>query len=242
MSTSLSATIMEFLNNIFGSEEARAEFLEDPEGYLAANNLDDLSCADFDDAVVSFFENAEFENEGGDNNQGGTFNVNVAGPTVPHDGQDDHEAIAEHLTKIVHEYGDTYITNNDNDVVNDASFNGTIISDGDVSFDNDITSASGDGAVAAGDDIDGDVVTGDGNVIGDDNQVGDDSAFGDGANSGSISADDGSAVSLAGDDATSTGSADDNSVENEDSFNDNRDQSSDDDRTNVRNDDGDVDV
>lgn len=272
MSTSLSATIMEFLNNIFGSEEARAEFLEDPEGYLAAHNLDDLSCADFDDAVVSFFENAEFENEKGGNDQGGTFNVNVAGPTVPHDGQDDHEAIAEQLTRIVHEYGDTYITNNDNDVVNDASFNGTIISDGDVSFDNDITSASGDGAVAAGDDIDGDVVTGDGNVIGDGNQVGDDSAFGDGANSGSISADDGSAVSLAGDDATSTGSADDNSdnrvdnsdrssdddttttidnssdddvdvdVELDDSLNDNRDQSSDDDRTNVRNDDGEVEV
>lgn len=215
MSTSLSATIMEFLNSIFGSEAARNEFLADPEGYLADHNLDDLSCADFDDAMASFLENAEFENGRGDNEQGGTFSINLPGPTVPHDGQNDHEAVAEHLTNIVHEYGDTYITNNDNDVINDASFNGTIISGGDVSFDNDITSASGDGAVAAGDDIDGDVVSGDGSFIGDGNQVGDDSAFGDGANSGTQTVDDGGAISNAGHNATATGSNDDNRTDDD---------------------------
>ncbi len=150
MSTSLSATIMEFLNNIFGDEGERAEFLADPEAYFAAHDLDDLSCADFDDALVSFFDNSS-----GDNNLGGSFDNTVAGP-----GQSDHEAIAEHLTKIVHEYGDTYITNNDNDVVNDSSI-GSIIAGDDVTIDNDITSASGDGAVAAGDDINGPTNTGD---------------------------------------------------------------------------------
>ncbi|WP_300018422.1 hypothetical protein [Pseudonocardia sp.] len=200
MSTSLSATIMEFLNNIFGDADERAEFLADPEAYFQAHDLDDLSCADFDDALVSFFDNSR-----GDNNLGGSFEN-----TVPAPGESDHEAIAKHLTEIVHNYGDTYVTNNDNDVVNDNSI-GSIIAGDDVTIDNDITSASGDGAVAAGDDINGDVVTGDGNVIGEDNQVGDDSAFGDGANSGSISADDGSSVSLAGDDATSTSTTDNRS-------------------------------
>ena len=150
MSTSLSATIMEFLNNIFGDEAERAEFLDNPEAYFAAHDLDDLSCADFDDALVSFFDNSS-----GDNNLGGRFENTVAAP-----GESDHEAIAKHLTEIVHNYGDTYVTNNDNDVVNDNSV-GQIIADGDVTLDNDITSASGDGAVAAGDDINGPTNTGD---------------------------------------------------------------------------------
>lgn len=250
MSTSISATIMEFLSKLFGDEQAAAEFLESPEEYLAANNLDHLSCADFDDAIVSFFENAEFHNTGGDNDQGGTFNVSLPGQTVAAAGQSDAEAIAQHLTNIVNEYGDTYVTNYDNDVINDNSFQGQIFAGGDVNFDNDIISASGDGAVAAGEDINGDVVTGDDNVVGDGNQVGA-GAFGDGAVShSSLSADDGSAISVAGDNATSTGSNDytddhsvtatatdsfndnsDNSDTNTDSFNDNSDNSDDSDNS-----------
>lgn len=211
MSTSLSATLMEFLTRLFGDEDARNEFLADGPGYLEKHGLDDLSCADFDDAMYSFFENAEFENNKDGHNLAGNFTN-----TVAHDGQSDHEAISEHLTKIVHEYGDTYVTNNDNDVVNDNSFQGQIFADGDVTFDNDITSASGDGAVAAGDDIDGDVVTGDGSFIGDDNQVGD-GAFGAGSVSGGVNVEDGGAFANNG--STANGSQDDNSSRNEDSFN-----------------------
>lgn len=204
MSTSLSATIMEFLNNIFGDEAERAEYLADPSGYLTDHGLGDLSCADFDDAIVAFVEN----NGRDDVNLGGTFTN-----TVPHDGESDHEAIARHLTEIVHNYGDTYVTNEDNDVYNDQSFNGTVIADGDVTFDNDIVSASGDGAVAAGDDIeDSNIVTGDDNVIGDDNQVGD-GAFGEGSIQGGVTVDDGGAFGNNG--STANGSQDDNSQDND---------------------------
>lgn len=201
MSTSLSATIMEFLNNIFGDPTERAEYLADPSGYLTDHGLGDLSCADFDDAIVAFVEN----NGRDDVNLGGTFTN-----TVPRDGESDHEAISRHLTEIVHNYGDTYVTNEDNDVYNDQSFNGTVIADGDVTFDNDIVSASGDGAVAAGDDIeDSNIVTGDDNVIGDDNQVGD-GAFGEGSIQGGVTVDDGGAFGNNGSNAS--GSQDDNST------------------------------
>ena len=204
MSASLSATIMEFLNNIFGDEAERQAYLADPSGYLTDHGLGDLSCADFDDAIVAFVEN----NGRDDVNLGGTFTN-----TVPHDGESDHEAITRHLTEVVNNYGDTYITNEDNDVYNDQSFNGTVIADGDVTFDNDIVSASGDGAVAAGDDIeDSNIVTGDDNVLGNNNQVGD-GAFGAGSQVGDNTADDGSAIASNG--STAVGSQDDNSTSND---------------------------
>lgn len=204
MSTSLSATIMEFLNNIFGDPAERAEYLADPSGYLTDNGLGDLSCADFDDAIVAFVENSGRD----DVNLGGTFTN-----TVPQDGESDHEAIARNLTEIVHNYGDTYVTNEDNDVYNDQSFNGTVIADGDVTFDNDIVSASGDGAVAAGDDIeDSNIVTGDDNVIGNGNQVGD-GAFGEGSIQGGVTVDDGGAFGNNG--SSASGSQDDNSQDND---------------------------
>lgn len=197
MSASLSATIMEFLNNLFGDEEARAAFLADPEAVLDEYGLGDLSCADFDDAIVAFVENSGRD----DVNLGGTFHN-----TVPQDGESEHEAVARHLADIV--TNNTYITNEDNDVYNDSSV-GTVIADGDVKFDNDIVSASGDGAVAAGDDIEGDVVTGDDNVLGNNNQVGD-GAFGTGSVSGGVTVDDGSAFASTG--GTASGSNDDNDV------------------------------
>jgi len=204
MSTSLSATLMEFLNNLFGDEAERTAFLANPSDYLADHGLDDLSCADFDDAIVAFVEN----NGRGDVDLGGSFHN-----TVPQGGESDHDAIVKHLTEIVHNYGDTYITNEDNDVYNDQSFNGTVIADGDVTFDNDIVSASGDGAVAAGDDIeDSNIVTGDDNIIGNGNQVGD-GAFGAGSQVGDNTADDGSAIANNGSNAS--GSQDDNSQDND---------------------------
>lgn len=204
MSTSLSATLMEFLNNLFGNEEERTAFLANPSDYLAEHGLDDLSCADFDDAIVAFVEN----NGRGDVDLGGSFHN-----TVPQHGESDHDAIVKHLTEIVHNYGDTYITNEDNDVYNDQSFNGTVIADGDVTFDNDIVSASGDGAVAAGDDIeDSNIVTGDDNIIGNGNQVGD-GAFGAGSVAGGVNVDDGGAFANNG--STASGSQDDNSQDND---------------------------
>ncbi|MCX6466764.1 MAG: hypothetical protein NTW05_24710 [Pseudonocardiales bacterium] len=203
MSTSLSATIMEILERIFG--EDREAFLDNPEGYLSEHGLDNISCEDFNDVFVSFLENAEFENDRGPVQLGADVEVHHS------DDKDDHESIAEHLTTIIHEYGDTYV--DDRDTYNDQSFNGTVIADGDVTFDNDIVNASGDGAVAAGDDIeDSNIVTGDDNVIGNNNQVGD-GAFGDGAIQGGVTVDDGGAFANNG--GSASGSQDDNSQDND---------------------------
>ena len=213
MSTSLSATIIEFLERVFG--EDKEEFLADPEGYLSEHGLDDLSCADFDDALVSFFENAEFSNDRDGVDLGADFH------TESGDGESDHEAIARHLTEVVHEHGDTYVTNHndDRDTYVDNSFQGTVL--GDATFDNDTVVASGDGAVAAGDDVD-DVVTGDDNVIGNGNNVGDGN-FGAGSVSGGISVDDGGAFGNNGGNAA--GSQDDNSDNSDNSTTDNSDNS-----------------
>jgi hypothetical protein len=207
MTNSLSATIIEILERIFGEDQEA--FLANPSGYLEEHGLDNISCEDFNDVFVSFLENAEFENDRGPVQLGADVEVHRGGDHDD-DHDSDHEVIAKHLTTIVHEYGDTYI--DDRDVYNDQSFNGTLIAD-DVTFDNDIVNASGDGAVAAGDDIeDSNIVTGDDNIIGNNNQVGD-GAFGAGSVAGGVTVDDGGAFANNG--STAAGSQDDNSQDND---------------------------
>jgi hypothetical protein len=199
MTNSMTATLLELLRNLFSDPNEQAEFLKDPDEYLEKHNLDDLSCADFNDALLAFVDT---DVDGGDYNLGGRFYADKA-----EHGGDDHEAVKHVIKKIVEE-GDTYhvthsTTNYDNDTVYDSSFKGTVIADGDVTFDNDITAANGDGAVAAGEDIEGDVVTGDNNF-----------------NEGSIvegdqTASSGGAIANAGDDATAVGSNQDNDQDND---------------------------
>lgn len=179
MSTSLSATLMEFLNSIFGDETERAAFLANPDGYLDQHGLGDLSCEDFNDALREFVD----------------ANPNIDDhfePVERGDGEDDHEAIAQHLTRIVQE--NTYVNNEYDYSTNvDNSFHGTINNDdGTITFDNDTVVAT-DGGVAAGDDINGNTNTGD--IDADDSGI----VFGDGNARG-------------GDDTTTT-------TEYEDSFN-----------------------
>jgi hypothetical protein len=152
---SLATTLLELLRNIFGDEEERAAFLRDSEGYMEEHGFEDLDCEDFDEAFRAFVET---DVKSGGYDLGADFDTS---PTRAHDGQSDTEAITEKLTKVIHEHP-TYVTNNyeDNDVVNDTSFKGTLIAEEDVVFDNDITSAT-NGGVAAGDDIDGPTNTGD---------------------------------------------------------------------------------
>ena len=148
MSETVTATLLELLSKLFGGdEELRNEFLDNPDKFIEKYELEDLSCDDFNDAVLAFVDNTV---EGSEYNLGGKFYADKD----EHDG-DHHEAVKTVIKKIVEE-GDTYhVTNNnyDNDTVYDQSFKGTLLADGDVTFDNDIAVADGDGAVAAGDDI-----------------------------------------------------------------------------------------
>ncbi|WP_214371313.1 IniB N-terminal domain-containing protein [Pseudonocardia sp. H11422] len=180
-------SLLEFILHLINDEDARAEFNEDPYGELADHGLENLSAEDVYDALVLIEDNqtASFErdyNTGGNHNQ-----VHLPPPPAHHDhhgdGAESHKAGVEYLNK--------YITNNyvdDRDTIVDNSVNQQIdTGGGDFRQDIDVDSvvASGDGAVAAGGDIeDSTITTGDGNVVGDGNNVvnGDDNttAFGNG--------------------------------------------------------------
>ncbi len=104
-------------------------------------------------------------------------------------------------------YLNTYITNNyvdDRDTIVDNSINQDIDNRGgtfDQDIDIDSVVASGDGAVAAGDDVSGTVTTGDRNQVGDDNVAGDGNVTGN--NNNAVTGDD-STTSFGAGDVSST--------------------------------------
>ena len=192
-----SISLLDFLLKLISDDDLREEFASDPEGTLADHNLTDLSAQDVQDALILAQDShqASFDRSY-DTGFHGYGNV----PPVPaHAGGGD----GGHSHKEAIEYINKYITNNyvdDRDTIVDNSVNQNIDNRGGV-FDQDIdidsVVASGDGAVAAGGDIeDSNVVTGNGNVVGDNNDVvnGDNNttAFGNGnaTSVGNVSVDD----------------------------------------------------
>jgi hypothetical protein len=186
-------SLLEFIRELLFNDELRQDFADDPEGTLAEHGLENLSPEDVHDALVLVQDNqtADFDR---DYNTGSNA---VASFTPPppvvhhhdHDGDGDshHEAI---------QYLNNYITNNyidDRDTITDNSINQQIDTGGgdfDQDIDVDSVVASGDGAVAAGEDIeDSTIVTGDGNQVGDGNVQGDGNIVGD-DNDGNLVGDD----------------------------------------------------
>jgi hypothetical protein len=226
-------SLLEFIRLLFTDEGTRAEFSENPEATLAEHGLEDLSPADVQDALVLVEDNqtADFSrdyNTGG--NDAGSFTV----PPVPahsNGGGDSHQDAIQYLN--------TFITNNfidDRDTITDNSINQQVDTGGgdfDQDIDIDSVVASGDGAVAAGDDIeDSTIVTGDGNTVGDGNVQGDGNIVGDdndgtlvGDGDGNVVGDDNQAVTGDGNttsfgdgDATSLNVGDDLTVGNGSAF------------------------
>jgi hypothetical protein len=226
-----STSLLDLLLSLLRDPSALAAYQEDPDGFLAT--CGDVSPDDIRDALVLLQDNqdADFNR---DYNTGGNH-VHVPPPPAhnPEPGESDHDASIRYLN--------TYITNNnidDRDTIVDNSVNQQIDTGGgdfDQDIDIDSTVASGDGAVAAGDDIEDSTITtgddnqvgddnvrGDGNVVGDDNNAvtgnGNTSSFGDGdATSteidGDVSVGDGGSFASGGD---STVDNTDNSLENVD--------------------------
>jgi hypothetical protein len=171
-----SLSLLEFLKELLTNVQLRDYFAEDPQGALHEYGLDDLSPADVHDALVLAEDNqtADFSR----NYDTGHNSVQFTPPPPPaHHSYatpaESHEAAVQYLNN--------YVTNNyvdDRDTTVDNSINQQIDTHG-GDFDQDIdvhsTVASGDGAVAAGDDISGSTIT-----TGDDNQVGDGNIRGDG--------------------------------------------------------------
>jgi hypothetical protein len=178
-----STSLLDLLLNLFRDPQALAAFKEDPNGFLAS--CGDISPADVHDALVLLQDNqdASFDrdyNTGGASHTSGNVHIPPPPPAPDHhDGESDHEAAVRYLN--------TYVTNNyvdDRDTIIDNSVNQQIDTGG-GDFDQDIdihsVAATGDGAVAAGGDIeDSTIVTGDHNQVGDGNIAGDGNVVGDG--------------------------------------------------------------
>ncbi len=144
-------SLFDWILNLFRDPAAREAFQADPERYAAEHGFADLSASDVHDALCL----------GADSDD----HVHLPPPRDYHDG----ESAPRYLERYVDHYTvvEKHTTNIDN------SIHQTIDTDGgdfDQDIDIDSVVASGDGAVAAGDDIeDSTITTGNHNVIGDNN-------------------------------------------------------------------------
>lgn len=204
-------SLIEFIKLLLGSGsesiEVRDWFEEDPQAALEHYGLGDLTAEDVRDAVLIAQDNdtVSFDrtyDTGFDWDGGSTGGRDWDGGT-----EGGHHAPARHEEVHVEDNYYSYDVD-DRDTIVDNSVNQNVDTDGGdfrQTIESNSVTASGDGAVAAGRDIeDSTVTTGDGNVVGDGNDVvsgdGNTIAFGDGdaTSTGDVSADDGSAVSLGG--------------------------------------------
>ena len=205
-------SLIQFILDLLRDPEKLEEFKDDPKGAMSACGLSAVSPEQVHDALVMAQDNDDvsFDREyhTGGNHTGGNH---VAGANVPPPpppaSHGDHDAGVKYLDKYI---TNNYVTNNidDRDTIIDNSVNQNIDTGGgdfDQRIDNHSVNATGDGAVAAGGDIeDSTITTGNGNAVGEGNQVinGDDNttAFGEGSSAvRDVSVKDGGAFSVNGD-------------------------------------------
>lgn len=207
----MSTSLLDWILRLFRDPEARAAFQDDPRGFAAENGFDHVSAADFRDALslIADSRSASYDHygnhdRGGDDRGAEARPVHYPPPPHPDHNDDGPRYLSTYITNN-YETIEKHETNVDNSVHQDIDTGG-----GDFSqvIDNDPVVASGDGAVAAGGDIEGSTITtGEGNVVGDGNHAvtGDDSttAFGSGDATNADLSDSrfgsGSAVSFGGD-------------------------------------------
>jgi hypothetical protein len=176
-----STSLLDLLFNLFRDPEAKAAFKDDPNGYLA--NCGAISPDDVRDALVLLQDDQEAdldrEYTSGASHTSGHGHIAPPPPAPEKDnGESDHEAAVRYLnTYVTNNYVDNRDTNIDNSVNQQIDTGGGNF---DQDIDIDSTVATGDGAVAAGDDIeDSDIVTGDDNQVGEGNLAGDGNLVGD---------------------------------------------------------------
>ena len=184
-------SLLQFILQLLGDDGARAEFAASPHQVLRENGFDDLCAEDVRDArplIVDNVQTAQSNSFDRELNGGGNSTQVHHTPPPPSDGGGGggghgggHGGHGGHggdggmdgAIQEIHYITQTYSWSDSHNTVLDNSVNQNIWADGDVVqwFDNDPVVASGDGAVAAGDDIGGTVTTGDRNVVGQGNEV-----------------------------------------------------------------------
>jgi hypothetical protein len=157
--------LIDLILRLLNDPEALAEFKANPDAVLASCGATDVSPADVHDALVL----SDDEHH----------HPTPPPPPQPHHGESEHAAAIRYIS--------SYVTNNyvdDRDTNVDNSLNQQIDTGGgdlDQNIHNSSVTASGDGSVAAGGDIDGSTVTtGNGNQVGDNNIKGNGNIQGEG--------------------------------------------------------------
>jgi hypothetical protein len=165
----MATSLLDWILDLLRDSDAREAFQDDPEGYARANGFGDLSSSDVYDALHLA---AGGRHDGHDGHDG--QHLHYPPPRHPdHDGghHGGHDGVRYLDNYIRHDY--KVVDDRDTDI--DTSTHQRVDTDGGdfrQTIDNDPVVASGDGAVAAGDDIrDSQVTSGDGNVVGDHNQA-----------------------------------------------------------------------
>jgi hypothetical protein len=158
--------LIDLILRLLNDPEALAEFKANPDAVLASCGATDVSPADVHDALVL----SDDEHH---------HHPTPPPPPQPHHGESEHAAAIRYIS--------SYVTNNyvdDRDTNVDNSLNQQIDTGGgdlDQNIHNSSVTASGDGSVAAGGDIDGSTVTtGNGNQVGDNNIKGNGNIQGEG--------------------------------------------------------------
>jgi hypothetical protein len=164
----MSTSLWQFILDLLRDKDAQEAFESNPHAALAAAGLDDLCGADVAAAAPLVLDSSAVRpsHDGDDGHH-------QPPSSVPGPGETELDVVIKHIAYITKNY-----TTNDNDSF-DNSVNQSIWNSGELEldqvFDNDPTVAYGDGSVAAGDDVEGTVTTGNHNTVvsGDDNTVGD---------------------------------------------------------------------
>lgn len=161
------ASLLEIIMNLLRNPEAQAAFSADPSGWLASCGAGSVTPEEIHDALTLVNERAD--------NVG---NHHVPPPPAPHPGESGHEAAVRYLNTYVQ---NTYVDDRDTTIDNSIHQN---VDTGGGDFDQDIDNhgvyATGDGAIAAGGDIeDSTLVTGNDNMVGDGNIRGNNNVQGD---------------------------------------------------------------
>jgi hypothetical protein len=166
----MSTSLLDWILALFRDPDARAAFQDDPRGFAADNGFDRMSAADFRDALslIADSRSASYDHRGDHGRGDEARPVHYPPPPHPDHNDDGPRYLSNYITNN-YEVIEKNETNIDNSVHQDIDTGG-----GDFSqvIDNDPLVASGEGAVAAGGDIEGSTITtGDGNVVGDGNHA-----------------------------------------------------------------------
>ena len=184
-----STTLIEWILDLFRDPQARAAFQDNPERYAAEHGFDAASAADVHDALCVAADTEPAHTSRHDDDRDDHHHRHLPAPQH----YNHHESAAKYLHHYITNNYTTIVEHNTN--IDDSVHQNIDTHGGDFNqvIDNDPVVASGNGAVAAGGNIDHSTVTsGQGDVVGDYNHAatGDDSttAFGSGeANNAELS-------------------------------------------------------